>query len=228
MRKIALAVTLFTLWATGCTSTPPPRRAVQPPPAITTTASVVAEQGPFKPDANLYLCPSSTVTNAFEAGPDNRVLNFNPVIIVDGKVVMASVPINNACMTSGFGLRFGRDHKGIDLKAGVDAPIYSAAPGVIRDADFSTGYGNYVVIDHGQGVFTRYAHMSRLAPGIVEGATIGFGQQLGTIGRSGNATGIHLHFEVLTGNYNTPKRSFGLTARDPMSFPAYTAFGAGS
>ena len=227
MKKLALAVCLIALWVTGCTSTPPPRR-VQPPPAITMTSPVVAEQGPFKPDANLYLCPSSTVTNAFETDGNNRVLNFNPIILVDGKVVMASVPINNACMTSGFGLRFGRAHEGIDLKASIDATIYSAAPGVIRDATFSSGYGNYVVIDHGQGVFTRYAHMSRLAPGIAPGVTIGFGQPIGTIGKSGNATGIHLHFEVLTGNYNTPKRSFGLTSRDPMRFPPYGVFGPAS
>ncbi|MEQ9315667.1 MAG: M23 family metallopeptidase [Henriciella sp.] len=226
MKQFAIAILFIAFWVASCAS--PPRRVVQPPAAITTTSPVVAEQGPFKPDANLYLCPSSTITNAFEADPNNRVLNFNPIILVDGKVVMTPVPINNACMTSGFGTRFGRTHKGLDLQAGTDAPIYSAAPGIIREASFSTGFGNYVVIDHGQGVFTRYAHMARFAPGIAPGVTIGFGQPLGIIGQSGNATGIHLHFEVLTGNYNNPKKSFGLTARDPLSFPPYGVFGAGS
>ena len=47
------------------------------------------------------------------------------------------------------------------------------------------------------------------------------------MGQTGNATGIHLHFEVLTGNYNTPKKSFGLTARNPLSFPAYTGQASG-
>lgn len=218
MRNVALAVLLIVLWAAGCATSP--QRAPLPP-AITTTASVNAEQGPFQPDANLYLCPNSVITNAFEADPNNRILNFNPVIIVDGKVVMTPVPMNNACMTSGFGHRSGRVHKGLDVKASPGSTIYSAAPGIIREADFSTGFGHYVVIDHGQGVFTRYAHMASFASGVYAGKSIGFGQPLGIIGQSGNATGIHLHFEVLTGNYNTPKRSFGLTARDPLSFPPY-------
>ncbi len=224
MKHIALSVPVILLWMTGCAS--PPKRVV-PPPAITTTAAVSAEQGPFQPEANLYLCPSSTVTNAFEADESNRVVNFNPIVLVDGKVVITPVPVNNSCMTSGYGTRFGRTHKGLDLQAPPPALIYSAAPGIIREADFSTGFGNYVVIDHGQGVFTRYAHMSRFEPGITPGRTIGFGQPLGIMGQSGNATGIHLHFEVLTGNYNTPKRSFGLTTRDPLSFPPYTGQASG-
>lgn len=223
MNKIALSVPVILLWMTGCAS-PPPK--VRPPAAITTTASISAEQGPFQPDANLYLCPSSTVTNAFEADEGNRVLNFNPIILVDGKVVMTPVPVNGACMTSGFGTRFGRTHKGLDVQAPPPAQIYAAAPGIIREADFSTGFGNYVVIDHGQNVFTRYAHMARFEPGVVAGRKIGFGQPLGIMGQSGNATGIHLHLEVLTGNYNNPKRSFGLTARDPLSFPPYTGQGS--
>ncbi|MEM5515993.1 M23 family metallopeptidase [Henriciella sp. AS95] len=222
MRKVALTVSLIGLWLAGCSTTPP---RVAPPPAITKTATVKAVQGPFQPDANLYLCPSSTVTNAFEADPNNRILNFNPIVLVDGKVVLTPVPMNNACMTSGFGKRSGRVHKGLDVKARPGSQIYSAAPGIIREADYSTGFGNYIVIDHGQGIFTRYAHMSGFSPGIHQGMSIGFGQPLGLIGQSGNATGIHLHFEVLTGNYNTPKRSFGLTARDPLSFPPYAGAG---
>ena len=92
----------------------------------------------------------------------------------------------------------------------------------------STGFGNHVVIDHGQGVFTRYGHLDHFAAGVWEGARIGFGQPLGVMGQTGNATGIHLHFEVLTGNYNTPKKSFGLTPRNPLSFPAYTGQASGS
>ncbi|WP_300378075.1 M23 family metallopeptidase [Henriciella sp.] len=218
MRYLAPVCLLLALLSAGCASSPD---RVRPPTAISTTASVKAEQGPFQPDANLYLCPNATITNAFEADSGNRVMNFNPVVLVDGKVVMTPVPVNNACMTSGFGRRFGRTHKGLDLKAPLPATIYSAAPGIIREAEYGSGFGNNVVIDHGQGIFTRYAHLERFAPGIRPGVEIGFGQPLGTMGQSGNATGIHLHFEVLNGNYDNARRSFGLNARNPLSFPAY-------
>lgn len=226
MRSLApvCCMLLLGLFVAGCASSP---ERVKPPAAISSTASVAAEQGPFQPDANMYLCPNATITNAFEADTSNRVMNFNPVVLVDGKVVLTPVPVNNACMTSGFGRRFGRTHKGLDVKAAPPAMIYSAAPGIIREAEYSSSFGNMIVIDHGQGVFTRYAHLARFSPGVKVGREIGFGQPLGIMGESGNATGIHLHFEVLTGNYNTPKRSYGLTARNPLSFPAYGVQTAG-
>lgn len=229
MTRTAFAVLMTLLWVAGCAS---PRKTVpishpsSPSPGASPT--VTAEQGPFQPDANLYLCPNATITNALEHDARNRVLNFNPIILVRNRVVMTPVPVNNACMTSGFGRRFGRTHKGLDLKSSPPETIYSAAPGIIREATYSSGFGNYVVIDHGHGVFTRYGHMARLRSGLAPGMQIGFGQPLGTMGETGNATGIHLHFEVLTGNYNTPKRSFGLTAHDPLSFPAYSGQSSGS
>lgn len=225
MKHAALVCVLIMLWMTGCASQP---TRVSPPPAISTTASVPAVQGSFQPDANLYLCPGASITNAFEADSRNRVLDFNPVVLVDGKVVMTPVPVNNACLTSGFGRRYGRTHKGLDLKATPPEMVYAAAPGTIVEATRSSGFGNHIVIDHGQGVFTRYAHLNEFSSGVWEGARIGFGQPLGVMGQTGNATGIHLHFEVLTGNYNTPKKSFGLTAHNPLSFPAYTGQSSGS
>lgn len=225
MKHAAMVCILVLLWMTGCASQP--RRVVSPPPAISTTATIPAPAGRFQPDANLYLCPNATITNALESDSRNRVLNFNPVVLVDGKVVLTPVPVNNACLTSGFGRRFGRTHKGLDLKASPPETVYAAAPGIIREATTSTGFGNHVVIDHGQGVFTRYGHLDHFAAGVWEGARIGFGQPLGVMGQTGNATGIHLHFEVLTGNYDTPRKSFGLTARNPLSFPAYTGQASG-
>ena len=229
MTRTAFAVLMTLLWVTGCAS---PRKTVpithpsSPSPAASPGA--IAKQGPFQPDANLYLCPNATITNAFEADARNRVLNFNPVVIVRNRVVLTPVPVNNACMTSGFGRRYGRTHEGLDLKSTPPETIYSAAPGIIREAGFSSGFGNYVVIDHGHGVFSRYGHMASLRPEVRQGVRIGFGQPIGVMGQTGNATGIHLHFEVLTGDYNNPKRSFGLTAHDPLSFPPYTGQAQGS
>lgn len=221
MLRTLLACLTGLLLATACSTTPAPVSypmdgRVEPPSAITTTASVSAEQGPFQPDADLFLCPNSTITNAFEYDASLRVLNFNPIVLVDGKVVIASVPTNNACMTSGFGHRMGRTHKGLDVRSRPAGMVYSAAPGTIREAKRSPSFGNTILIDHGQGVFTRYAHLANIENGVEAGAVIGFGQPLGIMGTTGRSTGIHLHFEVLTGSYPS-----SLTAHNPLSFPAY-------
>ena len=97
MLRTVLACLTGLFLATACGTTPAPVSypmdgRVAPPSAITTTASVSAEQGPFQPDAELFLCPNSTITNAFEYDADFRVLNFNPIVLVDGKVVIAAVP----------------------------------------------------------------------------------------------------------------------------------------
>jgi len=221
MLRTVLACLTGLVLATACSTNPAPvsypmDARVAPPSAITTTASVSAEQGPFQPDADLFLCPNSTITNAFEYDADFRVLNFNPIVLVEGKVVIASVPTNNACMTSGFGHRMGRTHKGLDVRSRPAGMVYSAAPGTIREAKRSPSFGNTILIDHGQGVFTRYAHLANIEAGIEAGEVIGFGQPLGIMGTTGRSTGIHLHFEVLTGSYPS-----GLTAHNPLSFPAY-------
>ena len=79
MKHAAMVCILVLLWMTGCASQP--RRVVSPPPAISTTAAIPAPAGQFQPDANLYLCPSATITNALEADSRNRLLNFNPVVL---------------------------------------------------------------------------------------------------------------------------------------------------
>lgn len=188
------------------------------------------EQGPFQPNAELYVCAGS-VSNAPPFERDGRITNFNPIIIVNEKVVMSSVPVNDACLSSGFGPRSGRAHKGSDYAPrpkGGQRFVYTAAPGVVREARFESGFGNFVVIDHGNGVFTRYAHLATYEPWVEAGAEIGFGHAIGLMGDSGRASGVHLHFEVLIGNINTPKGAFGLEAKDPLSFPAWSGFAARS
>lgn len=216
MRAYAAFVFALTLFA-GCASSPPPRAvpayaASAPPPQL-------AKQGPFRPNANLFLCRGG-VSNSPRAASDLRVLNFAPMIVVNG-VVLATAPANDVCLTSGFGPRYGRPHKGIDLYSNPPGLVYSAAPGIVREVGTASGFGRQVVIDHGRGVFTRYAHLSSYAPGIRPGSRIGFGVAIGRIGASGNATAPHLHYEVLTGNYNNPRKSFGLKANNPLAFPAW-------
>lgn len=97
-------------------------------------------------------------------------------------------------VTSGFGLRWGRMHEGLDIGAGSGAPIRAAAAGTVSHAGWLGGYGNLVVVEHGGGLATAYAHQQRIAVSV--GQTVGQGQLLGEVGSTGNSTGPHLHFEV--------------------------------
>ena len=100
-------------------------------------------------------------------------------------------------VTSGFGFRWGRLHAGIDIGASSGAPIDAAKGGTVIMAGFNGGYGNTVIVDHGGGISTLYAHMSRVGTG--EGAVVKQGQRIGSVGSTGNSTGAHLHFEVRVG-----------------------------
>lgn len=88
-------------------------------------------------------------------------------------------------------------HKGLDIAASSGNPVIAAASGTVVQSYFSSSYGNYVVISHGGGLMTAYAHMTRRL--VSEGDSVAAGQQVGTVGSTGNSTGPHLHFEVYVG-----------------------------
>ncbi|MBG6054903.1 murein DD-endopeptidase MepM/ murein hydrolase activator NlpD [Salinibacterium sp. CAN_S4] len=104
----------------------------------------------------------------------------------------------------GYGSNF---HKGTDLAAGCGAPIFAAASGTVTYAaqGWNGGYGNMVMIDHGNGVTTRYGHIVNGGILVGQGQSIGVGNQIARVGSTGNSTGCHLHFEVLiNGNHTDP------------------------
>lgn len=97
-------------------------------------------------------------------------------------------------VTSGFGSRWGRMHEGIDIGVGTGTPVHAAAAGTVVYAGWMSGYGNIVVIDHGNGLSTAYAHNSSLVVG--QGSTVGPGFVIALSGSTGHSTGPHIHFEV--------------------------------
>ena len=97
-------------------------------------------------------------------------------------------------VTSGFGVRWGRMHEGIDIGVGEGTPVQAAAAGVVIYAGWMSGYGNLVVIDHGNGLSTAYAHNSSLVVGV--GRSVAGGEIVSYSGNTGNSTGPHVHFEV--------------------------------
>ena len=105
-------------------------------------------------------------------------------------------PINGP-ISSGFGMRWGRLHAGIDIVAGTGTPIRAAASGTVaftQPEASSGGYGNYTCINHGGGISTCYAHQSRFLTSA--GAHVSQGQVIGLVGNTGHSFGSHLHFEV--------------------------------
>lgn len=107
-------------------------------------------------------------------------------------------PTKGGYISSTFGPRWGKLHKGIDIARtdrSTSPPIAAADAGTVETAgDSGNGYGNMVVINHGNGLKTLYAHMSSL--NVKVGQKVDRGQKLGVMGATGNSTGIHLHFEV--------------------------------
>ena len=103
-------------------------------------------------------------------------------------------------ITGPFGARIdpfsgeGAFHKGVDISVGYGTPILAPADGVISFADFASGYGRMVVIEHGHDVTTRYGHLSAFA--VTDGQHVQRGEVIGYVGLSGRSTGPHLHYEV--------------------------------
>lgn len=97
-------------------------------------------------------------------------------------------------LTSGFGPRWGRQHNGIDLSANIGTPVIAAGPGRVIAAGPNGGFGNLVLIDHGGGLVTAYAHLNAI--NVSRGQQVATGNSVGTVGTTGNSTGPHLHFET--------------------------------
>jgi murein DD-endopeptidase MepM/ murein hydrolase activator NlpD len=112
----------------------------------------------------------------------------------------------DGAVVSGFGMRWGRMHEGIDIACAAGTPNRAAAAGTVIYAGWMGGYGNLVVIDHGNGLSTAYGHASSLAVSV--GQTVSQGQTVSYVGATGHATGPHLHFEVRVNG----------TAVDPLAY----------
>ena len=123
-----------------------------------------------------------------------------------------TLPASLEFISSGFGYRSdpftgaGAFHAGLDFRGPIGAPIYAAAAGTVSYAGVRSGYGNCVEISHGNGLLTRYAHMSRIESRIGQAVTPG--EVIGRIGSTGRSTGPHLHFEVRINDQPVNPRPF--------------------
>lgn len=126
-------------------------------------------------------------------------------VIDVGKGILSSVavfrhPVPGARVSSPYGWRncpfHGREfHRGVDLAAGYGTPIYATAAGTVTVAGYNRSYGNTILINHGNGWTSRYAHASKLLVRV--GQKVSSGQQIAKVGSTGQSTGNHCHFEIM-------------------------------
>jgi murein DD-endopeptidase MepM/ murein hydrolase activator NlpD len=132
------------------------------------------------------LLPSSLQKRVFNA------ITFKQELPV---VSLPPLPVDYDYISSPFGRRWGRQHQGIDFAAATGEPIYVTSAGTVIHSGWEPGYGKSVVVDHGNGVHTRYAHCSRLL--VKEGVQVLKGSTIALVGSTGHSTGPHLHFEII-------------------------------
>jgi murein DD-endopeptidase MepM/ murein hydrolase activator NlpD len=118
------------------------------------------------------------------------------------KSFLMKTPVDGARISSGFGMRFhpvlgySRMHKGIDFAVPDGTPVMAAGSGTVQIAGKVRGYGNFVLLNNGNGYSTAYGHLSRFAAGIHQGSRVRQGQVIAYSGHTGLATGPHLHYEI--------------------------------
>ncbi len=118
------------------------------------------------------------------------------------KGMLMKTPVDGARITSGFGMRFHpilgytRMHKGIDFGVPLGTPVMAAGSGTVEESGWKGGYGNFLLLNHGNSYETAYGHLSRFAPGIHPGSRVRQGQVVAYSGSTGESTGPHLHYEI--------------------------------
>lgn len=198
-------------------STPAAPVAVAPPaPQAGPPALVVPERGVF--ETSLNLCPRMIIRNAPPSDGTGSVRDYVPRILVNGAVIAVD-PTRDTCLSSGFGTRNGKLHKGLDFHSEAGGPILAAGDGAILEMKYRDDYGNTLLIDHGHGVYTRYSHLSSFRSGLTVGSKVHAGAPIGLMGNTAAyPIPLHLHYELLLGDYANPKASFGLTPHSPFEY----------
>jgi murein DD-endopeptidase MepM/ murein hydrolase activator NlpD len=133
--------------------------------------------------------PAHSLSRGFAATPDFERQTVPSIWPVRGQI------------SEGFGQRLdpfsgeGAFHPGLDIRAPFGTRVESGGDGIVLDAGWDSGYGNAIVVDHGDGLATKYGHLSKIF--VVVGQEVKRGQVIGAVGMTGKTTGPHLHYEVL-------------------------------
>lgn len=197
---------------------PEERTFLQQSPAVQGAASAPAPQsaasgsgGPYRPVSGAIGRQLKTVLLQLQAVEDDLLQQADLLLLAQARLLesqllammVPSVLPVQAPLGSGFGIRrdpfTGRAalHTGLDFPAAVGTPVVAAAGGIVAASEWHDAYGQMLELDHGNGLRTRYAHLSAIE--VPLGAVVRTGEQVGRVGNTGRSTGPHLHFEVLLG-----------------------------
>jgi murein DD-endopeptidase MepM/ murein hydrolase activator NlpD len=136
----------------------------------------------------LPVAQGSVQAAALDAEPDQTIIQTQNTLVTEKSI---QYPLENIRLNQGYGIF----HPGIDLGSEIGDPIKAIKAGVVTEAESgSFGYGNTVVIDHGKGLISRYAHLSKIE--VKVGDSVTTTTEIGTIGVTGRSTGPHLHLEI--------------------------------
>ncbi|HME09922.1 MAG TPA: M23 family metallopeptidase [Bryobacteraceae bacterium] len=154
---------------------------------------------------------SANISRIYRTYPKQWQTNIRPSLWpVDGQLLS---PFGGR--TDPFGDGGGEMHPGVDISANMGTPVHAAADGIVTEAEWSSGYGKLVVVDHGNGMETYYAHLSQWS--VVPGQEIRRGEIVGLSGATGRVTAPHLHYEVRIGGAPVNPYPYLATSVTPSS-----------
>jgi murein DD-endopeptidase MepM/ murein hydrolase activator NlpD len=184
-----------------------------------TTAAAMGRGGPFVPVTLANAAPDTFDPAAFLTNRIDRLDNLSQALAP----LPFSAPLTHYEVSSPFGVRNDPInvqtgvHEGVDLVAPADTPVLATGNGVVIWAGRRDRYGNLVELDHGLGLHTRYAHLSRILVGV--GDSVQRGAPVGLLGDTGRSTGPHLHYEVRRDDEATNPMKFIAAGRDVLKEP---------
>lgn len=199
----------------GCATAPAPiaQRGYSPPAPPVYSGPTIYDSAPrAQVNSELFAC-AFTGSNIGEIGARRESVLYTPYIDTAAGPLLRD-PTESACISSGFGWRGasvggGREHSGLDLANPNGGWIFAAGDGRVVSNGWQSGYGLLLELDHGRGVHTRYAHLNEVDPRLSPGARVAQGQAVARMGATGNATGTHLHYEVIVDGLRVDPLRYG-------------------
>jgi murein DD-endopeptidase MepM/ murein hydrolase activator NlpD len=169
-----------------------------------TLASIEADQDAVQEEIHELEAQSAALAAQIRAAQQPPSASTPPIVPPSGSGILGW-PVSGP-VVSGFGMRWGRMHEGVDIICASGTPVRAAAAGTVIYAGWLGGYGNLVVVDHGGGLSTAYAHNSSFAASV--GQSVAAGEVISYAGSTGDSSGPHVHFEVRVNG----------TAVDPLGY----------
>lgn len=163
----------------------------------TTDEVVLAEGTTGHREVNMVVTTENEIETERSMIHQTILTESTPAVIERGTKIPPTYikPLIGGRVSSGFGRRWGRMHKGIDWACPTGTKVFASSNGVVVSAGYVSGYGNCVLISHPDGRMTRYAHNSKLL--VKAGQSVSQGEVIALSGSTGRSTGPHVHFEIL-------------------------------